>query len=285
VVVLGLGCLVITLSRSGMVSFAVGFVLLFLYSMLHQKLRLRYVLARVLVIISMIAALGFASGDILRRFTSSDPGAVKFRWDMVYASMDMIMDHPVLGLGLNTFVFRFPEYSNPPGREAVTATYGEIWPVVHNSYLVTWTEQGTIGLAFLIGLYACTLWTGTRTARYLLDDRLYAINIGACCGVVAIMVDGLSSFFIDESASERVFFMVVGLIFALNYWTMANRGLHAGAAQARAGGTARVGALDARAATLSDPAHDETPGTARTLGTSLRQPPRAPRLPGVATDP
>ena len=75
-------------------------------------------------------------------------------------------------------------------------------------------------------------WTGIRTSRYMLDDRLFAINLGACCGVVAIMVDGISSFFIDKFASERVFFMVVGLIFALNYWTEANRPLHFRARQA-----------------------------------------------------
>jgi putative inorganic carbon (HCO3(-)) transporter len=223
VVVLGLVALVITLSRSGWISFAAGFVVLFLFSMLHQRLRLRYVLARVLVIIGLVAALSLASGDIVRRFTASDPGAVQFRWDMIYAAFDMVMDRPVLGVGLNTFVAHFPQYANPPGREAVNAKYGDLWPVVHNSYLVTWSEQGTIGFALLIGLYGCVLWTGLRTARYMLDDRLFALNLGACCGVVAIMVDGLSSFFIDESASERVFFMVVGLIFALNYWTEANR--------------------------------------------------------------
>ncbi len=221
-VALGLASLAITLSRSGWVSFATGFTLLFLLSLLHQKLRLRYMLARLLVIVGVIGGIAFESGDIIRRFTESDPGAVKFRWDMVYTAFDMILAHPVFGIGLNTFVARFPEYANPPGPLAVTAKYGENWPVVHNSYLVTWTEQGSIGLALLMALYVVVLWTGARTARHMIDDRMYAINLGATCGIVAIMVDGLSSFFIDQSASERVFFLVVGLIFALSYWTNAN---------------------------------------------------------------
>jgi putative inorganic carbon (HCO3(-)) transporter len=146
----------------------------------------------------------------------------------------VISAHPVTGVGLNTFVAHFPYYSEPRGPKAVSAKYGENWPVVHNSYLVTWSEQGTIGIAFLLGLYGCVLWTGARTARHMLDDRLFAINLGATCGIVAIMVDGIGSFFIDESASERVFFMVVALIFALHYWTQANRPLHA-----RSGGMPR----------------------------------------------
>lgn len=249
VVVLGLVAMVITLSRSGWLSFAVAFVLLFVFSMLHQKLRLRYVLARVLVIMGLAAAGGFASGDIIRRFTASDPGAVQFRWDMVWAAFGMIQDHPIFGIGLNAFVANFPAYANPPGISAVNAKFGDLWPIVHDSYLVTWSEQGTLGLALLVGLYLAILWTGARTARYMVDDRLYAINLGAICGIVAIMVDGISSFFIDESASERVFFMVVGLIFALHYWTQANR-----PRRGRAAGSPLVPAVGSRRPPLGEPA-------------------------------
>ena len=222
VVGLGLMALVITLSRSGWLSFAAAFVVLFGFSMLHGKLRLRYVLARVLVIMALLGAFGLASGDIIRRFTNSDPGALQFRYDMMGSAWSMVVDHPVFGMGMNSFVAHFPEYSDPPGADAVTAKYGRNWPVVHNSYLVFWTQQGTVGFVCLMGLYFSTLWAGFRTARYLIDDLVFALNLGASCGIVAIMVDGIGSFFINESASERVFFMVVGLVFALHYWTRAN---------------------------------------------------------------
>ena len=70
----------------------------------------------------------------------------------------------------------------------MTAKYGNTWPVVHNSYLITWSGQGTVGFAFLVGLYLCTLWTGIKSARHVLDDFVYALNLGATCGIVAIMV-------------------------------------------------------------------------------------------------
>ena len=230
VIGLGLAVLMITLSRSGWMSFGAGFVLLLVVSILHQKLRLRYMLARVLVIISIFAALGMASGEIIKRFTASDPGALKFRYEMMDIAWEMIVDHPVLGLGLNTFVAYLPEYTSPKGPEAVNAKYGSNWPVVHDSYLITWTEQGTVGFAFLVGVYLCILWTAVKSARYVLDDLLYAINLGAACGIVAIMVDGIGSFFVAEEASGRVFWMIVGMIFAINYWTRANRHLRQGGA-------------------------------------------------------
>lgn len=222
VIGLGMAALLITLSRSGWLSFAAGFGMLLALSVAHPKLRTRYVFARVLVVVGMLVVLAFVSGDIIRRFTSSDPGALKFRYEMMDIAWTMIAYKPIFGLGINSFVANLPLFHNPPGPEAVTLTYGENWPVVHNSYLIFWTQQGTVGFALLMGMYATVLWTGLRTARHMLDDRLYALSLGATCGIAAIMVDGIGSFFINESASLRVFWLVVGLIVAARYWTDAN---------------------------------------------------------------
>ena len=222
IVALGLAALAITLSRSGWLSFATGFSVLFGFSMLHRKLRLRYVLARILVLAAILAGIAVESGDIIRRFTESDPGALKFRFDMMDTSWRMIVDHPLLGLGVNSFVAHFAEYAPRPGIQAVNEVYGDIWPIVHDSYLVTWTEQGTVGFICLCGVYLSLLYIGWKTSRRLLDDLVYAVNLGACCGILAIMVDGIGSFFIDEDAGERVFWMVAALIVAINYWTQAN---------------------------------------------------------------
>lgn len=251
VIALGLGALVITLSRSGWLSFATGFALLFATSLLHQKLRLRYMLARVLVIISILAAGGLASGDIIRRITSSDPGALKFRFEMIDTAWTMILDKPVLGMGLNSFVARFPAYAPRGGPEQVTAEYGTNWPVVHNSYLITWTEQGTVGFICLLGVYFTLLRAGLRTSRVMLDDIPYALSMGASCGIVAIMVDGIGSFFIDESAGMRVFWMVAALVVAVHDWTRVNQPAYAAAALARTPGRLAVGAGGASPAGLA----------------------------------
>jgi O-antigen ligase len=225
IIAIGLVADGITLSRSGWLSLGAAFTALFGFSMLHQRMRLRYVLARVMVIISLVAAFGLSSGYILRRFFDSDPGALSFRYDMMRTAWRMITDHPIFGLGLNTFVAHLPFYAEPPGPEAVTLRYGPNWPVVHDSYLITWTEQGTIGFVFLVGLYLCILWCGYRTARRVLDDRISALALGATCGVIGIMVDGIGSFFVAEPAGARVFWLVVGTIMGLDYWTRANYAL------------------------------------------------------------
>jgi putative inorganic carbon (HCO3(-)) transporter len=180
-------------------------------------------LVRVAVVVACVIGLAAASGEIMKRVTESDPGAVKFRYEMMDIAWQMVEDHPMFGTGINTFVAALPHYGKYGGPKGVTENFGDTWPVVHNAYLIYWSEQGTVGFLLLLGLYGSVLLMGAQSARYMVDDVIYAMNLGACCGLVANMVDGIASFFIAENPSERVFFMLVALIVAINYWTMANR--------------------------------------------------------------
>ncbi|MEM7365049.1 MAG: hypothetical protein AAF525_13580, partial [Pseudomonadota bacterium] len=66
---------------------------------------------------------------------------------------------------------------------------------------------------------------GAQNLRYHLDPLMHAVNIGAMCGIVALLVDGMASFFIRVPASNRVFWIVVALIVAINYWNRHNYAL------------------------------------------------------------
>lgn len=221
VIGLGLTALVMTLSRSGWLSFGIAFLLLFAASFLHPRLRTRYVMARVVMIGCIVAGLLAFSGAIEKRLTQSDPGAVKFRYEFMEISWDMIPEHPILGFGLNTYVFDLPGRTKYGGASGITQQFGKIWPVVHNIWLLTWVEQGTVGFLFFVGFNLCIIWLGLGNARHFIDDVPFMINLGAVTGCIAIMVDGMSSFFIRDPACGRVFFIAVGLIVAVRYWNMA----------------------------------------------------------------
>ena len=49
-----------------------------------------------------------------------------------------------------------------------------------------------------------------------------AVNMGAFCGIVSLLVDGMASFFIRVPAPNRVFWIVVALIVGINYWNKRN---------------------------------------------------------------
>ena len=65
---------------------------------------------------------------------------------------EMIKAKPILGFGLNTFTFKAPPYSQYGTPGAVMEVFGLDLPVVHNIYLITWAEQGTIGLLLFLAM-------------------------------------------------------------------------------------------------------------------------------------
>ena len=223
----GSAALLLTLSRTGWISFAIGFVSLLLLSFMHPILRRRYFLVRAgLIVATAVAALAF-SGPIVKRFTQSDPGALSFRYEWNQVAWKMIKEKPIMGFGLNSFVFNMPKYTRYAGPQKMTERFGRNWPVVHNIYLLTWAEQGTIGFLWFLALNIYLLWLAFKNAKNVRDLTLYTMNIGLMSGLIALMVDGLGSFFVRNPSCGRVFWIVAALIVAIYYREQENRAAEA----------------------------------------------------------
>ena len=140
--------------------------------------------------------------------------------------------------------------------------------MVHNTYMLVWAEQGTIGLLLFLGMHANIFWIAIVNLRYRgLSDRIFLISIASACGVLAIMVDYLSSFFIKVQAFGRVYWIVVGLIVAAYYWNVRNEALRREAAReacrARSGINARGIAGGRRTRGIARVRRSRTPARAR----------------------
>ena len=222
IVVAGLVTLVLTLSRSGWISFGVGFVTLLSLSFLHPSSRRRYLFQRVALILLTGVVVVALSGPVAKRLTQSDPGAVDFRFEWMAVSWEMIKDKPILGFGLNTFTFYMPPYTDYGSAGAVMDKYGPNLPVVHDIYLLVWSEQGIVGLLLFLSANAYLLLLAWRNAKCYGDSFLYMVNLGCFAAMLALATDGLASFFIRNDACGRVFIIVAGLIAAIYYWQRDN---------------------------------------------------------------
>lgn len=220
----------LTLSRSGWLSFAVSGGLLMVALSVLPGLRHRFLALKVLMIGGAAAAITTGSGMIIRRLTQSDSGALDFRLEWVGIAWDMVKAQPIFGHGLNSWIYNLAEFS-PYSVTKMYDLFGDVFPVVHNVYMIVWSEQGTVGLLLFLGLHAHLLWIAIKNLRYRgLSDQTYMLSIAAACGVLAIMVDGLSSFFIRVQAHGRVFWIVAALIVAVNYWNVRNEAVRRQAA-------------------------------------------------------
>jgi putative inorganic carbon (hco3(-)) transporter len=212
----------LTLSRSGWASFAVslGFLTMAMFAL--PALRTRYLALKATMLAGIVGGGFVASGPVLRRFFESDPGALDFRLEWITVAWTMVTDRPILGFGLNTFVYQLQQYA-PYTAPRMYELFGDLWPAVHNTYMLVWSEQGTIGLFIFLALHAQIFWIAIKTLRYPhLSEKVYMVSIGAACGVLAILVDGFSSFYVRIASPARTFWVVVGLLVAAYYWHVRN---------------------------------------------------------------
>ncbi len=223
-VVAGLGvlALLMTLSRTGWLTFGAVMSVLYGLYFVHPRLRRRYLFARLAAAACMILILLAFSGPILKRFYDSDPGALNFRYEWMDVSWQMVMDRPVLGFGLNTFIYHLPGRTKYGGVQGLNDSLGNNWPAVHNVYLLTWVEQGTIAFACFVGMHLYLLWIGVRNIRRYYNDVLFALNLGCICGVISLMIDGLSSIYLRTPAPSRMFWVLIAMMVAVDYWNTAN---------------------------------------------------------------
>jgi putative inorganic carbon (hco3(-)) transporter len=217
----GLLALLLTLSRTGWAAFAAAVLALGAVVVMHPTLRTQHV--KLKATMAMLLAVGavVAAGPIINRLTHSDSGALDFRYEWLGVAWKMVLDKPVLGHGLNTFTYQIVDFS-PYSVGKMMELFGPVWPVVHNTYFLVWSEQGTVGLFLFLALHVHVIWLAFRNGRYMHSSSISMTSVGAVCGVVAIMVDGMGSFFQRVPAPDRIFWIVVGLIVAAHYWNLAN---------------------------------------------------------------
>lgn len=213
--------LVLTLSRAGWIDFAIAFAIVIFLGASNAVSRGKFLFARVSIIVATVVISLALSPMILKRLFDADPNAVEFRLKWVRTAWAMIVDNPVMGVGLNAYVFEQMPYGEFKTREDMHKQYGELWPAVHNSWLLAWSEQGTVGMVLYVAFHLCVIGVALRNLR-IRDPVLHALSVGLLGGFVAVMVDGFASFYVRHEPTARTFWIAAALILAISYWRRAN---------------------------------------------------------------
>ncbi|MEM9422008.1 MAG: O-antigen ligase family protein [Pseudomonadota bacterium] len=225
VIVLGTAglALLLTLSRSGWISAAFGLTVTLALGMLSKHHARRFAPITIIGMVGASTAGLLASPLIIKRIFQSDSGALDFRWEWMAVAWQMVKENPITGVGLNSFVFRLPGNNPYGGVVELNQRFGENWPVVHNIYLIFWSELGTFGLVALVGTFLGLILMGMMAIRRVKQPMVHAMIVGGIGGTSAIALDGMASFFIRNPACGRIFWIVAALIVAGVYWERANR--------------------------------------------------------------
>ena len=171
----GIG-LIVSLSRGGWITLAIAIAVL-----LAIGLYRRLVSPKVAVIIvAAVAGITFIFQDaIVTRLTEDDRGSAEARVPLNNMAWNMIQDHPFLGVGLNNYDLVMQDYITPD-------MTGEWVFIVHNRYLLLWSETGIASVVAFVGVVLLGMVGGWRAIRTK-DATLAPIALGAfagCCGIL-----------------------------------------------------------------------------------------------------
>ena len=132
---------------------------------------------------------------------------------LVIASLDMFLDHPVLGIGWRAFPHVFAEYA-PPGYPH--------WSYVNEPHTVVTMvlgELGIVGFAAFMWFVGRTFFLSLRRFREMEDPYLRAVTIGLISTFAAFQVN--QSF--NGDLSNNMFWFYIGMLFAVQRIEAASR--------------------------------------------------------------
>jgi len=135
-------------------------------------------------------------GVIAERLVSSDHGAAAGRVPLIRMALEMIGDHPLLGVGANNFVIRVHEYA---GGEFASAWISS----VHNKYLLIWSEAGFAALLAYLVLLGTGILRGWR-ARLAPDPLLAGVGLGLAAAIAGHAVHSNFEIFAGGTTTEML---------------------------------------------------------------------------------
>jgi O-antigen ligase len=128
-------------------------------------------------------------------------------------SINMIKHHPIVGVGVNTFMKNYKTYKESPEyRNQVTSDTC----YAHNNFLHTFAETGIIGLSMFIWLIFRLFGESFSIYKRLRNAFLKNVSLCLIACLIAFLVNGLTESSLYYSRVSAIFWYLAGLSLALN---------------------------------------------------------------------
>lgn len=173
VILIALGNLVGSESRGGWISLVIGILVVGSVALGKRWLSVKYL---IIALFSVLILASLFSAPILDRLTRDDKGSAEARGPLADIAFNMIRANPVIGVGINNFGIVLFDYVEPD-------QFGAWLHLVHNRWLLIWSETGTIGMAFYVAFYFTTIWQGWQIVR-----KGHPVYAPVALGIIASML-------------------------------------------------------------------------------------------------
>jgi O-antigen ligase len=169
-----------------------------------------------LAVIAVVVVLVVGVGRLTSLLDTTE-GTTFFRLQLWQSSWAMIRDHPLLGVGLDNFLYHYrTRYVLPTAWEEFNLSHP------HNLVFDFWLRLGLPGLGILVWLQAAFFRWGWRTYRRLPESRERLLALGLLAGMVNFVAHGLvdNAFFLVDLGFA--FMLMAALMHGLNDVSGAN---------------------------------------------------------------
>jgi O-antigen ligase len=212
------GSVMTSLSRGGILTLAVAFLLLSIqpasaFFRTRARKRAFMLVAAVGGAILLIATYSALSARTSSLFTTADGGSG--RTNLWLAAVQGWHQHPLLGMGFGAFVGQSDQLLlTTPGVDFSAYALRPTGQFVHNAYLESLTELGPIGLALFLGILVTTAATLLSTARRAARAGAMFLSSFARALLVSLAAFAFASLFLS-SETDRALWILLGLAVVL----------------------------------------------------------------------
>ena len=198
--------LLLTRCRGAYLGVAVALLYCYIAILLYYSGRLRKALIGLLIVFVVVLSLGFSLAQS-KGWMGKD-----IRWRnlmRVYlwsSTLEMVKDHPILGVGVGNFKVVYPLYRS--GKDKEVTPKGVKYSKAHNDFLQIWAEMGTLGLVCFLGI----LFSLVRAIRRTRGSPCGHISLGLQAGIIALLVQAFFNPLLYVPVSGMGFWVLLGLL-------------------------------------------------------------------------
>ncbi|MFH1927399.1 MAG: O-antigen ligase family protein [Chloroflexota bacterium] len=159
-----------------------------------------------IVLVALLSLIPLAGSERIASIFQFQEGTGFLRQRLWESALHMIRDHPLSGIGLDNFLYLYPDYMLPGAEIEPNLSHP------HNIILDYWTRLGILGVVSLAWLLGTFFRAGLRLYRSQIETDSGAVALGLMASMVAFVTHGMidSSYFVVELAF--VFFMSLGVL-------------------------------------------------------------------------
>jgi putative inorganic carbon (HCO3(-)) transporter len=193
-------------ARVGWVSLGCAF-LIFLILLRHKHKYILGMICIILVILIFLALSLIPQLPTFVRFEYTKDKSFSWRMDTNELALEMVRDHPILGVGTGNY---FTEYHNYLSAKPRLSRY--YMGALHNSYLQIWAENGTIGLLIFLSFLLIVFIGLIRAYLNAVDREMKILSLGLLTAFSGFAVEFTGVPVIGQELGWTIFGLSVALI-------------------------------------------------------------------------